>query len=210
MTTVPIPKAIKVTCVYTLNTQRMINVYYVTNGAVATLANCITVAGLFKTWENGTNKPLRSNGTNMVSIDAAAMDGAGSPIYTLPVLPVIVGTGGGGAQASYISIAVKHTTGLGGRSYRGRTYWIGLNGSSIVGADYISTGYQANISGSYTTLRSQLATAGYTMGVASLYSGVDVYGQPIPRVTGFLTPILSSDCGVALDTQRHRKVPGVI
>jgi len=203
--TIPVPNGIKATMVYNLNTIRMVNVYWFTKGSPATLADLTSLANVLKTWENTAAKTYRTTGTSFVSVDCAAMDSAGLPVYTLPILPAIFGVVNTPSLPSYASIAIKHTTGLGGRSYRGRTYYIGVGQNMLNGADMITTTVQANISGTYTTLRSSANTAGFTMCVASLYHGVDGSGKPIPRLSGILTPILSSDCGIGLDTQRHRK-----
>jgi len=210
MADIPIPNGIMVTMVYTLNSQRYVNVYHCTKGSPATLANLQAVAASFRSWENLTGKTIRALTSNLVLVSTKALDGPGSPVYDEIVNPFIAGTINSPALPSFCSLVVKHTTGLGGRSYRGRTYIGAIPSGSAVLPDLVTTAYSNSVTTAHNLLRTNLASAGYTLVIASKYHGVDGSGRPIPRVTGFMTPIINSEAGTALDTQRHRKLSGII
>lgn len=205
MPTIPIPNGVTVEMIYSNASQRMENIYRVTKGSPATAADLLALWTLFKDWENTRARLDRNNNTVLVLISLTANDGPGAPFYEQAPSPTIIGSLGG-ATANVLSLAVKHTTGKQGRSYRGRTYLIGLSSTVQVNSDIVTPTFAAQLAGSYNLLRTTLLSAGWTFCVASLYSGVDpVTGKAIPRIAGILTPVLASTCEVGIDTQRHRK-----
>lgn len=193
--------------IYTMAGQRMQNVYHVTKGVPASSADLVALWTIFKDWENLSAKGTRASACVLVLITLTALDSAGAPFYEAGVVPNIAGAGAGMPMPSVASVTIKHTTGLAGRSFRGRSYWIGLLAAWQANADTIQQGIANTLAGYYNTLRTNLATAGWQFSVASKYSGVDANGRAIPRVTGILTPITGSTCEVGIDTQRHRKAP---
>lgn len=208
--TIPTTNGIKVTMVYTLLGQRVCNVYHFTNGHAVTLAELQALATIMQTWENGQGKNLRSLGSFWVGCYTKGLDAPGSPVWDLIPVTFLAGTTGGGALASFVTLAVRHTTGLSGRSYRGRSYVCGLSTGSTATADTVTAGFANLCTTVYTNLRTSALTGGFTFVVNSLYSGVDGSGKAIPRSNGKMTPIIASEGGIYLDTQRHRKVQGVV
>lgn len=210
MPTIPTTFGVKVTMVYTYNSQRICNVYHVTNGGAATFAQLQALAVIFQTWENGYYKTIRNNLSLWVGCFTKALDAPGSPVWDLIPITFVAGTGGASGLPSFTTIAVRHTTGLSGRSYRGRTYLCAVPATQVTLIDQVLGTYVATVNAAFANLRTTLATGGWTFVVNSLYSGVDGSGHAIPRASGKMTPIVTSECGVALDTQRHRKLPGII
>jgi hypothetical protein len=98
-----------------------------------------------------------------------------------------------------VTIAVSWRTGITGRSFRGRTYHLGLSEAQYVGstlevtpAGLILTAYDALL----TTIN---AISGNQMGVLSRYA------DKAPRVNGLLTPISNVEfVDLVLDSQRRR------
>lgn len=207
---IPIPNGVMVELIYLIGTNRVENVYHVTRGTPATLAELQALWGTFRTWEDGTAKASRGGQASLIHIVCTALDSANAPIYEAAVIPPIVGSIVSTAMPDVVSVAIKHTSGQQGRSQRGRTYWIGLTQASIAGGGFILQAAATAFQGVYNTLRTQLAIAGWQFCVASKYSGVSVingYRRPIPRDVGILTPITASSCETSIDTQRHRKAP---
>lgn len=210
MPTIPIPNGVMVELIYSYNGQRIENVYHATKGSPANVADLNALVTLFRTWENGTAKARRSVACSLVQIDATALDGPGAPVVTVPILPAIAGTHASSAAPCYTTIAIKHTSGLGGRSFRGRTYWIGVGQAWLGGGDLIAQSEADLVAGYYNTLRTQLLAGGWTFCIASKYSGVVIVNgrrRAVPRAQGILTPVLASTCERGLDTNRHRKLP---
>lgn len=121
-------------------------------------------------------------------------------------------TTGGNNTTGYpnnVTLAVKWGTGLAGRSFRGRTYHIGLVITQVDTNDNVVASELNAIVGAYDALRTALdnATLGVEMVVVSRYSGVDANHKPIPRVTGITTPISGVSADPVTDSQR-RRLPG--
>jgi hypothetical protein len=208
VSTIPVPNSVRVEMIYTLNSERVQNVYRVTNGSPATLANLQALWTLFRDWENVTAKGWRNGFASLVLISLTAEDGPGAPFYEAAVSPAIQGTQPLFAIPSLLTVCIKHITGMQGRSFRGRSYWVGLANSVPGNYNEITTSYANALAGVYTTLRTNLASAGWTFSVASLYSGVENLPgrkRAIPRAAGILTPIIASSCEIFIDTNRHRK-----
>lgn len=201
---------IMVTMVYVYNGQRIVNVYHATRGVPATFANLQAIAIIFRDWETSHNRNHKHTTASLVLVSTKALDGPGSPVWDLVVSPAIAGTRTNIAMPSYCTVAVKHTTGLGGRSYRGRTYLCALSAVDIIPPDTWHPAQVAAVNTSFAYLRTTLAAAGFTFCIVSKYSGVDGSGKAIPRMFGLITPIVASECGVGLDTQRHRKIAGIV
>jgi hypothetical protein len=105
-----------------------------------------------------------------------------------------------------VAIAVKHSTGLTGRSFRGRSFVPGLAAGDI--------NVNTLLPDSLTALRNAFANLnvvsnvnGAVHVVLSKYHGVDSQGKPIPRATAIATPVLSYSVDPTVDSQR-RRLPG--
>lgn len=210
MSSIPIPNGVRVEMIYLNASQRMENVYHVTKGSPATLANLQTLWTYFRDWDGATIKAHRALACSLVLIKLTATDGPGAPVYEAAVSPAVAGTLAGVALPNTSSIAVKHTTGKQGRSYRGRTYVCGLSAGSLQNSDTILATHAANFVAWFTTMRTGLAAIGWTFCIASLYSGVVIVNgkrRAVPRNEGILTAVTGSSMELGIDTQRHRKMP---
>lgn len=211
MAAIPVPNGISVEMIYTHSSQRVENVYWLRPVVIPSTPDLVAIATAFRDWEQATARLQRVNAVSLVLIVAADRSAVGMPIYELPVSPVITGSIAPGTYMSpMVTLAVRHGTGLAGRSFRGRTYHIGLH-TTLANADgTLPLATAASVAGIYNTLRANLLTAGYVLCVCSMYSGVQVvngYRRPIERDAGILTPILLSSAENTLDTNRHRKLP---
>jgi hypothetical protein len=66
------------------------------------------------------------------------------------------------------------------------------------------SGSVTNILGIYDALGSYLVSTAFDQVIASLYSGVDSAGKPIPRAAGVTTVVVSYAMDIALDAMRRR------
>lgn len=210
MADVPTANGIKAAMIYTYNSQRLVWVFHFTNGAPATLANLQALATYLQGWDNTYIKPFRVTTSNWVKCETRALDGPGSPVWDL--VPVVnqLGTAGGVGFPAFTALCIRHTTGLGGRSYRGRTYACMFPTAAAATVDTMSTGVAASWTTAFNQLRIGAAAIGFTFVVNSMYSGVDSNGRAIPRSFGVMTPIIASEAGIGFDTNRHRKLKDVI
>lgn len=210
MASIPVPNGVKIEMVYQLLSTRMENVYWATKGTPATAADLLALWTIMRDWETNSARTQRGNQVTLQLISLTAMDGPGSPFYEAAPTPPITGTVAQTMLPAVTSVAIKHSTGLAGRSYRGRTYLIGMTIGMQQNADLLQPSTQASLVTIYTALRTTLLAGGWTFCVASLYSGVDSGGRAIPRAAGVLTPVISSSVELGLDTQRHRKAPYIV
>jgi len=126
---------------------------------------------------------------------------AGEVIITSTASP-IVGTSGGGSMPNNAAFAIKFTTTLAGRSYRGRIYHGGISGSMLSGVNTVDTGIAADLVTFYEDLVDAAALAGGQHVVVSRYH------DNAPRTAGIATPVLSiTFTDRTLDSQR-RRLPG--
>jgi hypothetical protein len=172
-------------------------------------ANVIGMAG------NAANFTNAEDAANAIkafytSINADAIFGSG---WTLTEIKVTAGTSSGPnpvfvfpqtLASSALSrlpgqnaIVVSWKTGLGGRSFRGRTYLGPISQAVITSAGVVSAGSRTTIQNAATALIAALDTVGMPLAVYS-------------RKLGEATPVTSAAVGTTVDTQRRRRsaVPG--
>jgi hypothetical protein len=105
-----------------------------------------------------------------------------------------------------VTVAVKHSSGLTGRSFRGRTYVPGLAAGDINVNTLLIAPLQA-LHLAFQNLDIVNDVNGALHVILSKYSGVDAQGRPLPRATAIATPVLSYSVDPIVDSQR-RRLPG--
>jgi len=217
MPTIPVPHTIMAELIFVQHSVRMENVLHFTVPGTPTLANLVDLRNALVGWDrfvplNATHLcQNRSTQNTLVAVKTTSLHGI-NDIFDEYVLPAgSVGTVGN-VMPTYATIAIKLGTGLAGRSYRGRIYHCGM--PYLVGSDgFIAAGSATLLVNCYTAMKTQTATAGFTLVVASKYSGVEIvngYRRGIPRAEGITTPVTTIGCERGLDTNRHRKVPHIV
>ena len=167
--------------------------------ALLALNNYITA------WWIDTMSPLVSNTVSLREVACTDMASATGPQVTLPPPLPQDGQNTAPALPNNVTISVSFRTAQRGRSFRGRNYFIGLTEADVVANTVIGVQVTA-IQDAYE----ELLTVGDTVtGVewvaVSRFSGVDADGDPIPRVTGISTPIISvTVVDPIIDSQRRR------
>jgi len=96
-----------------------------------------------------------------------------------------------------VAVVVKWITANRGRSYRGRTYHLGIPQGSVTGS-VLTTGYRTSLVQAYSNFVLLGTTPTWTLSVASRYSN----GQP--RTNGVITPINALSINPTVDSQRRR------
>jgi len=151
--------------------------------------------------------PFLSSALELLELVGKLLDAASSISATVTPPSPVSGSDINAAMPNHVSYTISFRTGLSGRSFRGRNYVPGLTAGSVSG-NVIDSTTRTGILDFYNTLLALATTEGYQMVVVSRYSGVDSNGDPIPRVTGVTTPILSfGTADLTVDSQR-RRLPG--
>lgn len=197
MAFIPVPNVAEVAVHYLYNGEEAVNVFHVEFPAPPTSGDLNAACQAIRDWWANS---LQANVTNLVSMefmtarDLTVSNGV-SIIYN-DGLPI-----SGGAVVpslpSNVTLAVKWGTGLAGRSFRGRTYHVGL-GESQVNQNTIDSGTLTNYRNGYTDLITDITVSGGVLVVVSRYS------NNAPRVTGIATPITTATIEPTVDTQRRR------
>lgn len=190
--------------------QKVMNVYHVKNTAAWTEPDLLALATLFDTWWTAEIAPGIAPTITLDRVVARDLTTEnGIAVEHTAGLPK-PGTGGDGGQLpNNVTLAIKWTTGLAGRSFRGRTYHIGVNNGDLTpDKQHVTTVVATALRGHYANLLTRLDAAGYQLAVASFYHGVDpVTHKPIPRTAAVVTGIIDAGVETTLDSQR-RRLPG--
>ena len=197
---VPIPNTAMVELRMTQGEQLIENTFHVEKEGVLTVSDLENIGDAFVAWFDAHR--------NLVIGTVTLREVAIRDLTTASSIGIIYGSGlplagllAGSAMPNSTTIAVKWGTGLSGRSFRGRTYHIGL-AESQVSNNSIENATVVGLLASYNNLLSLVSSAGYTMVVASRVSNGS------PRTTGVTTPILSASfADITVDSQR-RRLPG--
>jgi len=185
---IPVPNCASVELIYSVNGVVAENQFHVKKGSPYSASDIVTLRTAVDNWDSATGKQIRSSTVTLVRIRCKALDSAGSPMedYALPTPRP--GTQAGNLWPGNVTWCVKKSTGLTGRSFRGRWYIVGLTtGSTGTTANQMST-----VSGPFfltwlNTLITNLATAGSTMVVVSYRTGHAYRSAGLPTtVTGFV------------------------
>jgi len=194
---IPAPLTARVRLVYSANGQVVENVFHWkgdvpwTSSSIATLVDAVAL-----NWNDSVRNEL-PGAVVLQYVEGTGLDTDAGPQVTLPV-----GTGGalaGTILPNNVTIAIKFSTGLAGRSMRGRMYWPGLTEPEITGNQLNATP-AANKVTRITSFFDEVETAtGFTHVIVS-YCSAHVW-----RTTAVVTPVITyllTDTN--LDSQRRR------
>lgn len=202
---IPVANTVSVEMIYIMSTVVLENVMHVEGGAPFSGAQITTLRGVFDSWHNVSAKSLISPGCSLARIRTKALDSLASPYedYTLP--SPRAGTAGGALMPGNQTFAVKLSSGLTGRSARGRIYWPPSTDAMLT--PYYGTmnvASAAAIVAAVNTLIANItaANAAWHLVITSYMSGKAWRGAGVNyRVTG------AGYSDLNLDSQR-RRLPG--
>lgn len=196
---IPFANCCKLEMVHLQFGQYVENVYHFrrTEGAIGT-EDMATLAAFMKGWFTSNHAPLINNDVSLVLIRAKDLTTQFSPGIEYSTGLPAAGVGTGHSEPSNVTLAVKLSTGLSGRSYRGRVYFIGLPAGAAT-ADQVDGVTVAAIKSAWQNLQSTLP-AGWEWVVASSMENLTW------RTTGVMTTITGIAVDPFVDSQRRRLV----
>lgn len=196
---VPVINVVKVALEFALpNAQTAVNVLHFEHDGAVALPDCVDITNLMFTWWDGNCKPLTSNQVRLDRVVATDLSVANSFQYINQPSTPDFGTLSSNVLPANVTFTTSFKTGLSGRSFRGRAYWVGLAESMVTG-DIVLAASAQNIVDAWAELPATLAGTGWTHVVVSYISG------GVPRSTGLPTPvILYTKFDDVVDTQRRR------
>lgn len=199
---VPATNVCSVELVYGYEGQIMENVYHVQFPATPTTTSQASVAAAFVSWFGSYLRGVTANPCFLLKIlvtDLTTVTSGGIEYVTGLPIP---GTNGEDMSPGNVTVAVKWLTGIRGRSFRGRTYHVGLNRSMYTASTLFDASRAALVSayGELLTIIGGL-TGGYSLVVLSRRAA------KAPRITAVASIITSVAVDPTLDSQR-RRLPG--
>lgn len=197
MAFIPVPNCFQVTMNATWLGQEVQNVFHVRTDFDDPPPLPSVVATTFINWAVAELIPLVSDQVTYRSVIVTDISVPNGAQFSGAFPPASTGDQVSPSMPSGVTVAVSWRTGFSGRSFRGRSYHIGLV-ESQVDANEVASATLASLSGAYAQLVTDCATDGFPLVVASRYT------NGAPRVNGIITNILSLIIDPSIDSQRRR------
>lgn len=196
---IPAPDCVRLEMVYSYNGNICENVFHFRHTHPATVGDMVQDAFLMREWWNNWGKPLFNVTSYLKEIKVTALDSENAPGITyndgMPSLgeELIIEN-----LPANVTAAVKFTTGLRGRSYRGRIYHVGLLPLHVTGNQL--TGLAAiHLEEMYDPISLGLGADHDPRMVVVSYMAHGAW-----RTVAEATNVISSETNVDLDSQRRR------
>lgn len=198
---IPAPGVAQVEMVYTLFSQTCENVFHVDTGTGASVpaATLTAIGNQFSVWHRDSGRSVQSNFSQLTLIRVRDLTVQAGDVVELSQVPADhVGELTEKALPGNVTVAVKWSTGLGGRSFRGRTYHIGLT-EHQVDLNALTLDAQTAVQTAYANLLVAVnGVAGRQMVVVS-YAHNKFW-----RDAALSTPITRATVNIDVDSQRRR------
>jgi len=200
---VPFPTTCQVELVFVLGAQITENVFHVKQDTDWDAAGLGSLALTFRDWWLNNIRTHVNEFMRLTRVKARGLASSSDAGIEIAVSSGNAGTNTTQPMPNNAALAVKWSTGLTGRSYRGRTYHMGLSASDVyaTNASIINTGFQATITTAYATLLTLVNIGDQALVVASRMA------DSMPRTEGVSTPIIACSVEGTIDSQR-RRLPG--
>lgn len=198
---VPTPGGGEVHMIFTYGGQVCENVYHVKGLIALTVPQLQQIGEAFRDWWIGSfigsvPQTLRLERVEVFGLDTETSPGVVISGGTLPA----TGTNTGAQLPNNVTVAIKWITALRGRSFRGRTYHLGLLEGQVEESN-LAGGTAAFLSGSYDNIITDPNLQPFVLSVLSKFH------NNAPRTQGIMTPITSVSVDPVVDSQR-RRLPG--
>jgi hypothetical protein len=195
-----VPQVIRVEPIYLYDSQYVENVLHYRYEVpwVGSELSDFAAAWLAK-WQTNI-RPQQPTNVSLVSIKVTDLSFEFAPGIEFTTGLPVAGSATGTGLPNNVSIAVRLLTALRGRSYRGRTYHIGVRATDVA-LNQITTLFQTALVTGYTSMRSVSTTQAYAQVVVSRVAGGAL------RPTGVATPVTAIQVDRVIDSQR-RRLPG--
>ena len=196
----PVPSTIRVEPVYRYDSQVVENVLHY---KYEVPVNEDELAEFAEEWYQLWNSNVRAWQPTNVILDKIKVTDLSSEFAPgieyaagMPTAGLLTGVG----LPNNVTVAVRYVTALRGRSYRGRSFHIGVRNTDTT-LNQITTTFQSGLDAAYTAMLNVSTTQLYVQTVVSRYQGGAL------RLEGVSTPITAVTVDRTIDSQR-RRLPG--
>lgn len=200
MAFIPVPGAAEVVINATCSEIPVANVLGFTEvaGGDFTVAELTTLATKVRDAWQTNMLPVFGGGYELFNVTARSLTSESAPSVQVDVTSTQVGTASGQNMPNNVALVVTHRTALRGRSFRGRTYLVGLTEDQIAGNEVTSGAFTA-ISAAWAAFYAAVSDSITKLVVISRYS------LGVPRSPGIATVVTSSGFrDNKVDTMRRR------
>jgi len=201
---VPLENGVRVEFVYNQDGQIVENVQYAQFTSVPDASDMAALGLELAGWWSSDMSGNVSNTVHLVLIRIKGLTTDSEPAIEYTTGLPLTGAQSGVALPNNVTLAIKFNTGLAGRSFRGRNYFVGLTEAHLVSQNTVSPATITALVGSYNNLIDAYEAASFLLVVASFFHGVDVDGNPIPRAAGIGTVVTGFTIDSVIDSQRRR------
>lgn len=198
---IPAAGIARIQLIYTLNSQRIENVFHVLSGGGLLTADLDRIEGVFAAWWTATGRAQVSTATSLVLIVADALNVESGLHKEYSSGWTAAGLVGGTAFPGQNTLAVKLATSFSGRSFRGRIFWPGLSTSDLT-AGLLTTARRDSIVAAVNTLRASLTAGGDNLCVVSYCHGGEW------RAAAVSTIVTGVSAKTTICQQKRRRVAG--
>ncbi len=196
-----VPNTVSIQIIYTQNAVFVQNSFYAQLLAGYVLADLVALASGIDGQVQGTWKPQQNPNAIYIRTEVRGLDQENDLTATDNT-----NNGPGGfvseAVSNNVTLAVKKTSGLTGRSARGRTYWIGIPRTQLeaVNENFFDAGYVTAVEAAVDSIRTQINALPLWIPVL-----VSRFANNIQRPEGVTFPWIGTACvDNIVDTQRGR------
>jgi len=205
---IPAENGIKVELNYLTQGEVAANVFYLRNSNPVNAGILSDLGIVVRDWWIGNIKPLTTQSTNLQNIVLTDLTEENSFQVTISSGLPSIGTAGDDPLPNNVTVVTKLTTGLTGRSNRGRSYFVGMDAQYLgFGSQTVTSDFADDLGEAWEALLTALASTDARLVIASFYSGVDTDGKPIPRAAAVMNNVIEASVNPELDSQR-RRLPG--
>lgn len=205
---VPVPNTVLAEIRMTLDGQQVENTLWFEASGALNLIVMGDLAQLLNDWWIANYAPQVSVNLQLIEIVISDQSSASGLQFAFTAAPATIGAVVSDALPNNVSLTVSFRTALRGRSFRGRNYVTGIP-ESVAAQSHLAGAYVAGWQVAYAQLLSDVSGVGdFEWVVASRFSGVDVDGDPIPRVAGVTTPVTSIIVVDDVVDSQRRRLPG--
>lgn len=182
--------------------QQVENVFHVVKGSAWSFSDIDAIATVFASWWQAHRKSSCAANASLQQVVATDLTTATGLQSTFTGGLPASGTSPGVPYPNNCSVAIKLVTGTRGRSFRGRTYLIGLTEQEVLQNELKSVAISALLA-MYRTMLTEIpgAVAGSSLAIASFHH------LGAPRPAAVVTPVIDVAIDPIVDSQR-RRLPG--
>lgn len=178
--------------------QQVENTLYFTKDTPFIMADLNDLAALVRSWYFEEVLPMQSSGYTFREVFAKGLDSVDSPSATDIAESGTAGGNSSPGMPGNVSIAISFRTGLAGRSFRGRNYFIGLAEEEVTG-NTVSSSQGTALQAAYNALLTVLSDTDFVWAVVSRVTA------GAPRATGIATAVVTAVVtDLLIDSQRRR------